>query len=564
MRNSDRERAITEIVSRIVNRYVETAQESKRGSVLESIVEWVNETLYDETKRLRTEPESRMRQEDRSFWSKIKRELPRANEREMKHILTSIVQRFTGEVAGNFDPRIYNLSVHAIPYGLSFLLNGLSLRKLFKDPLGTFNLDTNIHISGQVHELQELQKRGTIVMVPTHVSNLDSPVIGWSIYKMGLPPFTYGAGLNLFHNRLLGFFMRNLGAYRVDRRKNSRIYKDVLKEYATVSLEYGYNNLFFPGGTRNRSGEVERHLKKGLLGTTVQAYTHNLHNKIEKPNLYIVPCTLNYHLVLEASTLIEDALKEAGKRRYIIDDDEFSDLSRIYQFTTNLAHLDAPIHVVVGQAYDPFGNKVDSEGNSYDRRGRLVDITRYVIRNNKPVVDYQRDQEYTNELAERIVDEFVRHNMVMNTHLLASTFFQMLCDKNKDMDLYRLLYTGGYQDHFPMQDVCEATDRNLEALRNLARQGEIEIAPYMYSGSAKEHVETALRIFGTYHNPAVLHREGDRIVPGNLNLLYYYSNRLKGYDLDAASEPTAISEKRATQTQETKETSNQPSQQAVA
>lgn len=572
MRNSDRERAITEIVSRIVNRYVETSQESKRGSVSESILEWVNETLYDENKRLRTEPESRMKQEDRSFWSKIKRDLPRANEKEIRDILVAVVRRFTGEVAGNFDPRIYNLSVNVIPYGLSFLLNGLSLRKILRDPVRAFSLDTNIHISGQVRELLELQKRGTIVMVPTHVSNLDSPVIGWSIYKMGLPPFTYGAGLNLFHNQFLGFFMRNLGAYRVDRRKNSRIYKDVLKEYATLSLEYGYNNLFFPGGTRNRTGEVERRLKKGLLGTTVQAYTHNLQNKKENPNLYIVPCTLNYHLVLEASTLIEDALKETGKKRYIIEDDESANLKRIYQFTTSLAHLDAPIHVVVGQAYDPFGNRVDIEGKSYDRRGREVDITRYVLRNGKPVVDLQRDQEYTNEVADRIVDEFVRHNMILNTHLLAYTVFQMLRDKNKDMDLYRLLHTGGFYEMLPIQEVCEAVDAHLERVRMLAQQGEVEIAPYMNSGSARDLVDAAMRIFGMYHNPPVLRREGDQIVPGQLSLLYYYHNRLNGYPMEAQSQPIVLAEKR-TEHSETMQAERKPetaqpepasSQQAVA
>ena len=36
------------------------------------------------------------------------------------------------------------------------------------------------------------------------------------------------------------------------RRKKAPIYKDVLKQYATVSLELGYHNLFFPGGTRSR------------------------------------------------------------------------------------------------------------------------------------------------------------------------------------------------------------------------------------------------------------------------------------------------------------------------
>ena len=121
----------------------------------------------------------------------------------------------------------------------------------------------------------------------------------------------------------MGFFMRNLGAYTVDRRKTDPLYKDVLKEYATLTIENGYDNLFFPGGTRSRAGAVEHRLKLGLLGTGVQAYINNLRRKVSKPNVYIVPATLSFQLVLEAETLIDDFLKEAGKARYIISDDEF-------------------------------------------------------------------------------------------------------------------------------------------------------------------------------------------------------------------------------------------------
>lgn len=565
MQNTDRERAITEIVSRIVNRHIQAANAERRNeTVSESMLELVNDTFYEEKKRLRTEKSTRMRDEDRAFWSKVKRTLPHANDRQLKDMLTSITDRFAGEVAGNFNPKIYEMSVKAVPFGLSLLLNGLSLKKFITDPSKAMSLDTNIHIQGNVRQLQELQKKGTIVMVPTHISNLDSPVIGYSIFNMGLPPFTYGAGLNLFHNRMLGFFMRNLGAYRVDRRKKSALYKEVLKEYATLSMEYGYNNLFFPGGTRNRLGEIERKLKKGLLGTSLQAYTHNLQNNNPKPNLYVVPVTLNYHLVLEASTLIEDALKEAGKRRYIIEDDESSDGRQIYQFMSKMASLDAPIHLVIGQAYDPFGNRVDNDGRSFDRRGREIDITRYVMRDGEPVVDLQRDREYTNEVGERIKDEFASNNMILNTHLLAHTCFQMLREKNPDMNLYRLLHTGGFVDHLAIQEVYSRVDHNLETLKRMEERNEIRIGPNMHSQSAQELVKNALRIFGSYHRSTAIKREGDWLVSDSLNLLYYYNNRLNGYDLKADSNPTVLSEKRAGRPEGTEAKATDDGKQAVA
>lgn len=90
---------------------------------------------------------------------------------------------------------------------------------------------------------REAAARGTVVLAPTHQSHMDSIVLGYALYRMGLPPFTYGAGLNLFGNPLLSFFLRHLGACRIDRRKKNALYKAVLKEYAAVSIEYGDDGL---------------------------------------------------------------------------------------------------------------------------------------------------------------------------------------------------------------------------------------------------------------------------------------------------------------------------------
>src|SRR5206468_3154184 len=186
------------------------------------------------------------------------------------------------------------------------------------------SLDQRVTVEGELDVVRACAERGTLVVTPTHSSNMDSPAIGLGLLRAGLPPTTYGAGKNLFTNPFISFFMRNLGAYRVDRRLKFELYKDVLKEYSTVLLEHGYHSLFFPGGTRSRSNLVEKQLKLGLLGTTVTAYKNLVREGKPNKRLYIVPATINYRLVLEAETLIDDYLAETGKSRYIITDDEFS------------------------------------------------------------------------------------------------------------------------------------------------------------------------------------------------------------------------------------------------
>ena len=128
--------------------------------------------------------------------------------------------------------------------------------------------------------------------------------------RAGLPPATYGAGKNLFTNPLLSFFMHNLGAYRVDRRLKHVLYKDVLKAYSCVLIENGYHSLFFPGGTRSRSGGVERRLKLGLAGTGIEAFARTAAQGRPR-KVFFVPSTINYLLTLEAETLIDDFLEDA-------------------------------------------------------------------------------------------------------------------------------------------------------------------------------------------------------------------------------------------------------------
>ena len=52
--------------------------------------------------------------------------------------------------------------------------------------------------------------------------------------------------------------MARLGAYNVDRRLRFDLYKEVLKTFSQVILENGLHSIFFPGGTRSRSGLIER------------------------------------------------------------------------------------------------------------------------------------------------------------------------------------------------------------------------------------------------------------------------------------------------------------------
>ena len=79
---------------------------------------------------------------------------------------------------------------------------------------------------------------------------------------------------------------------------------------------------------------------------------------------------------------------------------------------------------------DVFGNMLDEEGNSIDQEGRVIDRRRYVYRNGRPAFDRQRDMEYTEELAEAIVDAFHRDTVIKATNLVSSAVFNLVREKN--------------------------------------------------------------------------------------------------------------------------------------
>ncbi|MEC8022686.1 MAG: 1-acyl-sn-glycerol-3-phosphate acyltransferase, partial [Myxococcota bacterium] len=523
MRVQHKQQVRGEVTARVV------ADVVQRGE--SHVVDVLGDTLYHERQRL-----SRNRyageELDIPYWKAVARRVPQASTSAQVDMLRDVVGRFVDEVMGHFDPRVYDIATRVMPPGLAVLLNSLSPKQALKAPKGSLNLRENVIIAGESEAARRLSRLGTVIVVPTHLSNLDSIVMGYAAYLMGLPPLLYGAGLNLFNNKLIGYFMSRLGAYRVDRRKKAALYKDILKQFATYSLEIGYHNLFFPGGTRIRSGGVERSLKKGLLGTGLAAYQNNLASGREKPNVYYLPCTISYGLVLEAQTLIEDHLKAAGRSRYIIIDDEFSRPRKIAEFALELLRLKSRIYITFGQPLDPFGNRVDFQGRSVDPRGRPIDIRGYICRDGELVDDLQRDREYTSELARSIVHSYECDNRLQSTHLVAFTVFHMMERTYPTYDLYRLLRDAASLSSFTEAQVLVTLERVLERVRRMAENRKIRLDPRLDGRDAKAVLDHGLKYFGSYHHQPAVAREGKRIVIHDAELTYYYRNRADGYDIE--------------------------------
>jgi glycerol-3-phosphate O-acyltransferase len=498
-------------------------------------------TLYQERIRIKESPWKVDPPNERVFWNKISKQLIKKSlDRQDKtatetnrYLLEKIVHRYSEEIVGTFQLGTHKFAVRFLTILFNRLFNAAvdkSIRSLWR---GRRQLYERLQVVGEVESVRELFKQGTVVVVPTHFSNLDSILVGYAMDQiMGLPSFSYGAGLNLYNSGPAAYFMNRLGAYRVDRRKKNAVYLETLKSMSNLSIQRGVNSLFFPGGTRSRSGALEQEVKMGLLGTAVEAQ-RALCQKGSEKKVFIVPLVIGYHFVLEAPFLIEQHLRMTGKENYLRLRDEGTSIRAWLRYIWQFFSTTNDITLTVGRPMDVLGNFVNSEGKSFDRKGNPVDIKEYFSSVDGQLnEDTQREAEYTKILAERLVERYFVENVVLSSHLLAFTVFEILVHQNPKLDLFGLLRLPPDEYIFPFKSVVEVVEQLQSELFKMEREGKLMLSPEIHL-PAEELIRDAMKKLGVFHRKKTLlyNKDGD-IMSEDFRVLYYYHNRLENYGLD--------------------------------
>ncbi len=513
----------------------------KNRPTTRQLLDELEATVYREQQRMkrnrwRVDPADEPR-----FWGRIKEALVALATKNSEEslakaddLLYRIVHRYSNEIAGNFKASSYRLTREIVKFWFARLLNGARVKKFGAFFRNRYTLRDKIQILGKVKQLRTLAKEGTVVMVPTHFSNLDSILIGWIIHSLGLPAFIYGAGLNLFNIKIFAYFMNSLGAFKVDRRKKNVPYLETLKFYSMLAVQKGAHSIFFPGGTRSRSGGLEKHLKLGLLSSTIEAQRNlYLETPLDEPvrKIFIVPVTLNYHFVLEAPDLIDEYLSSKGQDRYLPEQDKYGSWQLI-QFLFKFFTKGSNISVSIGRGLDVMGNYVDDNGQSLDAQGRIIDTRDYFISQGDVTVDKQREDEYTRMLSHKIVAEYYRINRIFASHLVAFVAFEMWQKKHPKLDLFGLLRLPEEDQVLIYEEFRASCKRVRKQIYHMKSQGKVSHATHL-KGKIDLVIRHGLDNVGIFHlkRPLLLNKDGN-IITKDFNTLYYYHNRLAGYDLE--------------------------------
>jgi glycerol-3-phosphate O-acyltransferase len=521
----------------IIAQVIKEVMAEFEGNSRKSRINTVADAYYQERKRMKETPWKVDPKDEKAFWGRIRSRLQHvaaqnAPESATNDLLREIITRYANEIAGDFSPRTYNFARRVLGFFFARIFSAATegwFRGIWRAKL---NLQAKMKLKGEVEQLRNLATKGTVLLVPTHFSNLDSVVVGWAVGQLGLPALTYGAGINLFGHPVLSHFMSRLGAFRVDRRKKNRVYLETLKVYTEYLLRNNGHMLFFPGGTRSRGGNIESKLKLGLLGTAIEAQRKLVLEKPDNPNkLFVVPLVIGYHTVLEAPSLIDEYLKQEGKEKYVLVKDDFRSIRKNIKFIWNFFKSPSEMVFSFGAAMDLFGNPLDVDGNSLDKQGNKIELKHYFTSAGKQNDDPQRNQAYTRLLGEEVLKRYYRENVVFSSHLVAFAALQILL-KRHGGDIYQLLTISDEDLTIEKEEFYKVVERLHIRLRELERAEKVRLAEHM-PADIRKMVEHGIANLGIYHvkKPLTWNKAG-LLATEDTRILFFYHNRMKGYDLE--------------------------------
>lgn len=502
-------------------------------------------TIYLESQRIKTNPWKVDPTDDAEFWRTMANNLSQAlkssdKDAQLKDMLRRIVHRYNEEIVGNFNPSTFRFARKFLTAFFKRIFNR------FKAPGQSWfwgskkDLLNKIKLRGYVDETRALFQKGTVVIVPTHFSNLDSITIGYALDMVaGMPALSYGAGLNLFEVEIVAYFINRLGAYKVDRRKKNPVYLECLTSMASYALYTGVPNIFFPGGTRSRSGAMENKLKYGLLGSAIEAQRLLL-EKGKTGKIYIVPLVIGYNFVLEAKSLIEQHLQSIGKEKYQRSR-ESKNIGSKWNYIKLFFSKESEMVLSFGEPMDVLGNRVDMEGNSLDKNCHEVNLREYFLLEGELEENAQRESVYTRILADRVLDSYFRNNVVLSSHLVAYVAFRMLLIQRKDLSLFAILRLNPAEFSISYNDFSAQVKELADCMKTMEAEGKLRLSDEIFK-PLDELIAHGLEMLGAYHIEKVLGHDTEKqcIYSQHLKLLHFYANRLEGYEFETLIPWTAV------------------------
>ncbi len=393
----------------------------------------------------------------------------------------------------NFERRTCAFVSSVLPavLGAAFASRWNALR-----PLRSFDHAVRCH--GAIEDLESLRKTGTVVFACAHSSNLDSLVIGLALKRAGFPPCVYPAGKHLYRQRAAACMVSRLGAYQLDRGLDSSLYKEIVVAYSTLLIEEDCHSVIFPSGTRARDGAIDRHLELGLVGSILEAARNRQAQARPRP-VFVVPVCASYEVTPEARHLIQYDLQGRAHERVV--GDELGNQGTLQSLARKVWRFEESVSIGFGKA---------------------IEVSNLESHN----------VEKTRSLGRSIARSFQAASIVYPTHLVCRALLSLIagepCDRHAIAKLLDQKHSG-----ISLPDVLQEIDSVRETLDANPWAGSIETGSR--HATSIQLLHRAQHALEQCHEGGVFSCTEANVIPRDLPLLYFYSNRTTHLFGDAQS-----------------------------
>jgi glycerol-3-phosphate O-acyltransferase len=119
----------------------------------------------------------------------------------------------------------------------------------------------------------------------------------------------------------------------------------------------------------------------------------------------------------------------------------------------------------------------------------------------------------------------------MINHLVAFVAFNLMLRKHRNLDFFNVMRLQEEDLIIPYEKFANNVEIIRNAIFDLKERGLIDHATHL-KGDLHQVIDHGIRNVGMYHSkrPVVRNSQGD-ITTKDITVLYYYHNRLKGYEL---------------------------------
>ena len=144
----------------------------------------------------------------------------------------------------------------------------------------------------------------------------------------------------------------------------------------------------------------------------------------------------------------------------------------------------------------------------------------------------QREGVYAKLLSESLVESYMKHNVVLSSHVVAFVTFHMIFQDYKSEGLMHLVNLKSHTFDIEMDEMIKLTYSIIQHLHDLNKQEKLLLSDEPWENTEKL-IEVGLSNLGIYHAVDILKYTKDKnLVCKNIRLLYFYHNRMVNYGLE--------------------------------